>query len=707
MTSAADMDRLPTELCALRQWVLWRGVEKTHKTTGEIKVTKVPYTVHLRLASSTNPDTWTSFSRVCQALPLALEEWEADTSHPFHGGGLGFVFTPEDPYVGIDLDGCLDTAGHLSARAQHVLEGCATYAEYSPSGTGVHLLARGVLPHAKKLDWIELYDRGRFFTMTGHHIEGTPAHLADAQAFLDKLLAEIDPPRSQRDTSAAQQKPLLTDEALLNKATHAKNAPKFLSLWRGDITAYPSHSEAVAALCALLAFWTDDAAQVDRLFRQSGLYTQKWDDARGEQTYGERTLRFTMNGAFAHGAPPSTDTPPAPQDVTWREGLILQERKGTPVECIPNIALLLRHTPGLPSLWWDSFAQVPMADEAVLDDAGIIGLAQYLGQRTQMPINRIGNFKQCLYHRCREDQRDPLRLFIEGLQWDGVERLSAWLPRYCQAPPTLANQWIGRTLLCALVARACDPGCMQRAFVILEGGENIGKSALVELLGAPWARTLARNVDTKDAQMLLRGCWVMEVPELDAFSKSEESRIKAFLTDRSDSIILKYENHPTTYLRRTVLIGTVNPDGTGYLKGQTGNTRYLPVRCGTIDLEGVRAVRDQLLAEAKTLLVGGYRWWEEPEEAKLADVREERRADDIFEERIAAWLENTMDHEHLDSVSMEEVMRRALAIVEPERWKDRGLQMRVGVIIRRCGWQRYKARSGGHLAWRYRRVDGT
>ena len=80
----------------------------------------------------------------------------------------------------------------------------------------------------------------------------------------------------------------LDDEAVVALAASAKNGAKFRALWDGDWSTYPSQSEGDLALCSLLAFWADqDPSRIDRLFRRSGLFRPKWDEQRGERTYGE------------------------------------------------------------------------------------------------------------------------------------------------------------------------------------------------------------------------------------------------------------------------------------------------------------------------------------------------------------------------------------------------------------------------------------
>ena len=741
---APQLDKIPDVLKTLPQWVLWEGT-LTHDRHGQEKITKIPYTVRFRKASSTDPRTWTTYERVLTALPLALEEWAEGPTHL--GGGIGFVFTPDDPYIGVDLDHARDTdTGAITPWAREILDTLDTYTEVSISGTGLHALCAGVWPpgHNQKGD-VQIYHTARFFTMSGQHLSPYPRDIMERQEAIEAVHARLFPPPVPK-ASPKPRLPVadtLDENAIILKATKAKNGGKFRTLWSGDWSDYASESEADQALCSLLAFWTQESTQLDSLFRQSGLFRDKWDERRGaEQTYGSRTIAYALEHLGARYDPSRQhDTPPRHTPALWHSVNMALLPQALPENEHPNGAerrALSSHTPqpqAVPlrcdkqdhpypdagnfqtvfthyppwkkRLWWDTFGQVPMHQDDVLDDAAISNIAAWCGHTLQMSVRSEDQLRRSLYAVCKATPRDPLQEFVQSLTWDGIPRLDGWLHTYCGTTDTPAHRWIGITLCCALVARALTPGCMQRYCVILEGGENIGKSAVVRILGHPWARTLSRGVETKDAQMLLRGCWIMEVPELDSFYKSEESRIKAFVTDPTDTIILKYENSPTTYKRRTILIGTVNPDGNGYLKGQTGNTRYLPVLCTQIDLAGLEQDRNQLYAEAKEKLEHGYCWWEEPEGIDLNNIRETRRDTDVYEGLVAEWLDDIAQHQSLETITMQEVMQRALKIEEPEHWKDRALQTRIGLIVKRCGWTRFLRRDGKKLLWMYKKEEIT
>ena len=144
-----------------------------------------------------------------------------------------------------------------------------------------------------------MYDRLRFFTMTGHWIPITPLAVESRQAALDALHARVFPP-----SPTVKNKPhpgianLGDDMALIERAMRARNGGKFSALWRGDFSGlYPSQSEADLALCSCLAFWTSgDPGRVDQLFRQSGLYRAKWDHRHyaDGRTYGQATIERAL-----------------------------------------------------------------------------------------------------------------------------------------------------------------------------------------------------------------------------------------------------------------------------------------------------------------------------------------------------------------------------------------------------------------------------
>ena len=157
-----NFQAIPDELKALPQWLLWRYVPK-QKPDGTIKWAKVPFQVNGQPAKSNDPSTWCSYDDAADGLLLGDFD------------GVGFAFADDDGLFGIDLDDCRDTvSGELTELAQEVLQKVDGYAEVSPSGTGIKLFTRGPLDRARKDDarGIELYPAGRYFTVTGHQLNG-------------------------------------------------------------------------------------------------------------------------------------------------------------------------------------------------------------------------------------------------------------------------------------------------------------------------------------------------------------------------------------------------------------------------------------------------------------------------------------------------------------------------------------------------------
>ena len=274
----------------------WRKEER------QGKLTKVPYNARTgNRAQTDNPATWASYDQAMQAL-------RTGTYH-----GLGYVFHRD--YTGIDLDHCVNPDGCIDPWAQAYLDRFASYAEYSPSKTGVHILVRGTIPSglrrrvphalhpAPHLEAaIEMYCERRYFTVTSNHVAGMPTTI-EACSHLHAIHAELTVPKpSQKPT---QQVPLhgpvaLDDAAVLDRAMRASNGAIVRALWNGDTSGYVSPSEADLALCLVLAFWTNkDASQIDRLFRRSALYRrEKWDrPARSGETYGAGTIARAIAGS--------------------------------------------------------------------------------------------------------------------------------------------------------------------------------------------------------------------------------------------------------------------------------------------------------------------------------------------------------------------------------------------------------------------------
>ena len=191
---------------------------------------------------------------------------------------------------------------------------------------------------------------------------------------------------------------------------------------------------------------------------------------------------------------------------------------------------------------------------------------------------------------------------------------------------------VSRLSLVQAVARALDPGCKADSVPILEGGQGIGKSTAIRVLhGAEWFGDALPPMGTKDASDYLRGLWGIELAELSFLRKAIMEVQKAFISRREERFRPAYGREEIVYPRRCVFWGTTNR--TDYIKDDTGNRRYLPIKTTKIDFEGLKASRDMLWAEAVYYYNQGEQYWLSEELAVYANEQTNER----FEED--PWVE--------------------------------------------------------------------
>jgi primase-polymerase (primpol)-like protein len=296
------LHNIPVELRALPQWVCWHREERNDKWT------KPPIDAKsngkLEYAKVNDPATWSDFdTAVAAAVRLKL-------------AGVGLALSEFDHLTCEDLDHVLNReTGELKPEAAEVVARFqGTYIEVSPSGDGLHIWCKGQPQRSGKCEgavkWLEVYSypSSRYLTVTGNIWPGSVAAVTEQQAALDwlhtRFMATSKDASTERECNPSSPVDIafdLNDEKLLDKARNARNARNgaiFEALWAGDLSGHgDDHSAADMALCDLLAWWTDrDPARMDRMFRQSGLFRAKWDERRGEQTYGQITLAKAIAG---------------------------------------------------------------------------------------------------------------------------------------------------------------------------------------------------------------------------------------------------------------------------------------------------------------------------------------------------------------------------------------------------------------------------
>lgn len=302
-----NFKNIPAVLKGRKQWVTWGRNGKDKQ--GNYYQLKQPFNpVTGKPAKIDDPTTWATYED-CEKAVDKLKYT-----------GLGYVFNED--YIAIDLDNVIDEKGNMLPDVILLLEGLDSYTEYSQSKRGVHvILSKGVINLQKnsgklpvttaeaqrftregvKVPAIEMYTTGRYFAITGNIYNGKKIikeNTTEARRLYRTYINPVERPEATA-TIKSKQKPkaTLTDKikALLAVMYRGKNGKKIKKLWEGDISDYKSQSEADLALCNYLAFYTDKKPQaINDAFICSGLYREKWDEARGAKTYGQLTIELAL-----------------------------------------------------------------------------------------------------------------------------------------------------------------------------------------------------------------------------------------------------------------------------------------------------------------------------------------------------------------------------------------------------------------------------
>ncbi|WP_191559218.1 phage/plasmid primase, P4 family [Metabacillus idriensis] len=274
-------ENIPAELKNTPQWIVWRAEDR------EGKPTKVPYQVNGEMAQSNNKRTWSTFHTAVKSY----------SEKDFHG--IGFMFSKDDPFVGIDIDHCVADE-KLNDFSNEILNLVDSYAEFSPSGKGIHIITKGSLPlrgigTGKKNPslGLEVYRHGRYFTFTGNKVNDIEVNERSDQLkeLFKKYLKEKEVSKKKAQSSFKRNLNLTNNE-LWEKMFNSKKGQVIKSLFLGELV-NGDHSSTDIALCNHLAFWTDkDASKMDSMFRETNLYREKWERQHSSdgRTYGQMTI---------------------------------------------------------------------------------------------------------------------------------------------------------------------------------------------------------------------------------------------------------------------------------------------------------------------------------------------------------------------------------------------------------------------------------
>jgi len=371
-----------------------------------------------------------------------------------------------------------------------------------------------------------------------------------------------------------------------------------------------------------------------------------------------------------------------------------------PRATLRNIRLVLEHD----SRWQgrirrNQFAEVVEIDGEPLADEETSRCACWLDEhyRIDAPTSRVDEALRLVavdhgYH--------PVRDYLDGLRWDGRERVAGLLSGYMGAVAgsldvEILHRRLSAAFLVSAVARIMEPGCKVDTMIVLQGAQGAGKSTAIRVLaGKEWFCDTALDTGSKDAYAQVAGVWLYEIGEMESWNKREQGVNKRFISSQRDRFRPSYGRNLVTQERQVVFVGTTNADR--FLADSTGSRRYWPVTVGTPDIDGLSDDRDQLWAEAVHLYREGTPWHLSKEDAAtLADASEAYAELDPWQARIEDWL----GRHGAVAFELSDMIEQAVGVMPKDQ--HGGTAKRVGAILRGLGYtsERVRRSSGRCVLW--------
>jgi predicted P-loop ATPase len=406
--------------------------------------------------------------------------------------------------------------------------------------------------------------------------------------------------------------------------------------------------------------------------------------------------------AWMTSEPGETELPAIARLTDLRAPLVgedyIRDGRGTLIANAHNVAEFLKTEPEFKGIFaTDTFAnkrvllkQLPnlpgkrlFADALQLTETHLSAILSRV-QRRAMPKATKAMLCDALDLAFADTTIHPVKDYLDALEWDERPRLRTWLQVYLGAHASDACEQdylssIGKAWMISAVARIYQPGCKADCALILEGGQGIGKSTTAAILAGDWFGDALPHMGTKDAASYLQGLWIIEMAELANMARAEVEVVKAFMSRTEDRFRPAYARLEVSVPRQCVFIGSTNADG--YLRDTTGNRRFWPVRCGSIDTKALKADRDQLWAEAVAAYQAGEKWWLDQREAELATKQQAERVDS--DEPLAKPILEAVAGKETEGVCISEIME---LIFTEKRERNKMVSNQIARFLRAEGW---------------------
>lgn len=447
----------------------------------------------------------------------------------------------------------------------------------------------------------------------------------------------------------------------------------------------------------------------------------RFDDPRGRTDFNdldvEQGAEAVRDQLHQRNVPATPALPQAGDSAEpWAQDLVWQDRGGLK-PMVHNAMVVLEHHPAWKGVFaFDEFEKRVVLRKpgpysgslpGILKDRDEIEIAAWFGRPDRFGIAMSSQaIHEAVYGVASRYPFHPVRDYLEGLEWDGTERLPTFFSDFCNAQQSEVTAAFSLNFFISSVARIFRPGCKADLMLVLEGEQGARKSSLAQTLcGSDWYVDVGTSPTDKDFYQLIQGKWIVEISEMASFAKAEVSHIKRAVSVAIDHFRVPYGRNVESFPRECVFFGTSNDSD--WQRDATGGRRYMPVWVSDVELDAVESVRDQLWAEAVVRFNRSETWHELPESA--IEEQDLRYLEDIWAEAIYKWLEGKLDSDRygagvpcqIMTATTSEILCRALEL--DRKKQDRQAQMRVGNIMRRLGWTRCQRRQGKTRIYEYRR----
>lgn len=375
-------------------------------------------------------------------------------------------------------------------------------------------------------------------------------------------------------------------------------------------------------------------------------------------------------------------------EESWKEWGLSTTDKGIPHANLANAALILENDPKFKgSLYYDAFLQRIIRKNSPARewrDSDDLEAARYMQSVLGLPRMNREVVSQAVVEVAHKSPRNCVTEWLDTLSHDGTQRLECFFSDHFGAIESDYTHAASKNFWLSLVARAYRPGCKVDNMIVLEGAQGVGKSQALGIIGGEWfAEQHESATNPKAFAEILQGKLLIEVSEMDAFSRAEVNRVKQTVSCPSDRFRASYGRYAVDHPRTCIFVGTTNRDD--WNRDETGARRFWPIACaGSIDLERIRATREQLFAEAVARFKANETHWEMPQEAARAE-QEARYMHDAWHEKVASILKGKAE------VSTSQILEEMG--FEMTR-RGRAESMRVGTILRVLGWKRVRKWQG-------------